>query len=186
MEGLIAQAPPGCDRIFMWFQKNGYINHYKCIRRHPDTSMWFELDSLDAGITRQAEPMLDEDWAGLVGDFYFAGAIDGNAYAGDLGWCPPSQKIIVDDVTTIPLVDWDGIRISHVPLKPFRRPPPNAGDRRRAGRVPGVNYDLPHAANLASDSDDDENDVAHSSASHVLRWFAYNEHTVQDGMHYCC
>jgi hypothetical protein len=53
MEGLVAQAPPGCDRIFMWFQKNGYINHYKCIRRHLDTNMWFELDSMDAGFTRQ-------------------------------------------------------------------------------------------------------------------------------------
>ena len=159
MEGLLARAPPGCDRIFMWFQKYGSIAHYKCIRRHPGNSIWFELDSMDAGTTRTTLPMLDDDWADLVGDFYFAGAIDGNAYTGcgDLGWCPPSERITVHDATTIPLVDWDAVIISPTPLRPFRRPPANAADHRHAARIPGANYDHPNAMYLPSDSDDEHN-----------------------------
>jgi hypothetical protein len=120
MKGLIAMAPPGCDRIFMWFERDGYISHYKCIRRHAATGLWFELDSMDTGITHVAPPMLDEDWANLVSDFYFAAAIDDNAYNGcsDLGWCPPSEKIFVEDKTTLPLVKWEDVRISPHPLKP--------------------------------------------------------------------
>jgi hypothetical protein len=119
--------------------------------------MWFELDSMDAGITRESPPMLVADWANLIGDFYFAGAIDGNRYAGssDLGWCPPSEKITFEDITAIPLADWDNTIFASTPLKSFRRAPTHAGDLRRAARVPGANYDHPGAPYLPSDSDDE-------------------------------
>jgi hypothetical protein len=175
MERLLAQAPPGCDKIFMWFQKDGYINHYKCIRRHAATGMWFELDSMDAGITREATPMLEEDWANLIGDFYFAGAINGNTYAGsgDLGWCPPSEKVTIEDVSTVPLVDWDDVIFASTPLKPFRRAPAHAGDLRRAARVPGANYEWPAAPYLPSDSDDEspatQCGVVHTTNSSATR-----------------
>jgi hypothetical protein len=70
--------------------------------------MWFELDSMDDRASREAPLMLDEDWANLRGDFYFAAAVNGNAYSTslDLGWCPVAERLPhTDDITTLPLVN---------------------------------------------------------------------------------
>jgi hypothetical protein len=144
---ILSLLPPHCDRIFVWFvrgsthtQPTRGIHHYKCLRRSSVDGEWYELDSLDAGITNTGMPMTQRDWLCLYGDMYCCATLDASVYTRDCGWCTPLRRSTLAELTNndssmLPLADLEGgTVVSDQPLRMPRSSPADHAQQRQVIR----------------------------------------------------
>jgi endonuclease/exonuclease/phosphatase family metal-dependent hydrolase/ribonuclease HI len=145
-EEMLAIVPQGCDRIFVWFVRGAKpesplegIHHYKCLRRSDVDGQWYQLDSMDAGMTALVSPMHPTEWTALKGDMYFAANLDASQYSNDCGWCTPRRretvaKLTNNDISKAPLADLSNVIVSPLPIRTPRLPPPSRVAQRQIVR----------------------------------------------------
>jgi exonuclease III len=112
---LLSFLPDDCGGIFIWFMHSDNTPHFKCIKQLPGTNTWYSLDSLEAGITGKAIPMiLDAQWYELHGEFYFAASIDALEYKQIDGYVNRGmQKTLPVDTRTLQVAHLEFIDFSH-------------------------------------------------------------------------
>ncbi len=120
---LLTHFPAGIKNIFMWTDRQG-TGHYQALLKHPDTDIWYVLDSLKfAGEAAPRALTTDHDWKTLQGEFWFFAALDPHEY-GQFGYIPQQhRKYFPADKTTLPLAAMDKAIFVN---KPFRSLPVKA------------------------------------------------------------